>query len=939
MFIPVRQCTILSLAVAIIVCVSGPLQADEADDQYAVAAGHYDRGRWKLAAEEFLKFRQRFPKDRRQTICAFCLGESLFQLGKFDEALPCFRDYSNREPTGQYAKETLLQLGQCAYLAGKLDAAKTDLKRFLDKYPDDRWNETALFYLAEIALASDDAATAATRFREIMTRFPDGRLQDDCQVGLGRALEKQGQRDQAERLYVAVAAKPDSPQADAAQFHLGAMHYEVGKYAEALTSFAPFDSRLAQSPWRPNARLGQGLTLLKLNRPAEAVKQFDAVLATADANEELIQRALRGNVQAALQLKDYDSLDRQAARFEKRFAASPFRGDVQRMLARSLVERRHYDRAAVLLKSLLTQPSPRQDLDSRYLLALSYEGLQHYDDALAAVLPVVAGASGDLKVQARLEQALLLSAVKQHREAIPLLEKCLAEHPSAEAEVKLLAALAISTIRVGQIDKSKRTYAELLAKYPKHPLIPPTTERLADAAYDANDTVWASELSGRLATLGDSAEYAFKSKLTRGWGQFKAGKLADAADTFDQLLQRHPPAPIAAEAALIRGYILERLGRSDQALAMYDLVIQRYATAPQHADAQLAAARLHSNLKHWTETTALCEKLTHDHPQFAELDAAIYEWAWALHELGKNDESLRLFSRLSKDFPNSRFRADAAYRVAQAAFDAKDYDRANQLVDALLSQQIAPQVRSAATYLRGQLAVAKRDWPKARQTFEKLVQDFPTASRCLAAETWIAEADYQQNDLAKASARLDRLADMVRGKHEPWMALVPFRRAQIAARREHWTDAYRIASSIETDFPGFEQQHDVDCLLGQCLAMQADFQAARRAYNKVIHSPTGAKTETAARAQWLIGESYFHQKNYQAALREYLKLEILYAFPSWQAAALFEAGKCHELLGEKKEAADVYRRILKVYPKSPLANDAGKRLNSLRQNRQPAKTG
>ena len=39
-------------------------------------------------------------------------------------------------------------------------------------------------------------------------------------------------------------------------------------------------------------------------------------------------------------------------------------------------------------------------------------------------------------------------------------------------------------------------------------------------------------------------------------------------------------------------------------------------------------------------------------------------------------------------------------------------------------------------------------------------------------------------------------------------------------------------------------------------------------------------------AQWMIGETYFHQKNYDAAIRAYLELEALYAFPTWQAAAL-----------------------------------------------------
>ncbi|NQU24695.1 MAG: hypothetical protein HQ567_25720, partial [Candidatus Nealsonbacteria bacterium] len=36
-------------------------RADEADDQYAIAAGHYGQGRWKMAVEEFRKFLDGFP--------------------------------------------------------------------------------------------------------------------------------------------------------------------------------------------------------------------------------------------------------------------------------------------------------------------------------------------------------------------------------------------------------------------------------------------------------------------------------------------------------------------------------------------------------------------------------------------------------------------------------------------------------------------------------------------------------------------------------------------------------------------------------------------------------------------------------------------------------------------------------------------------------------
>lgn len=920
-----RPCVILLVAAATAFSLPVSSRADEADDQYAVAVGHYQRGQWKLAFEEFQKFRQAFPQDHRQALSAFCLGESLTQLGRFDEAREYFRDYLAREPAGAYAKDSLLRLGQCAFLAGKLAAAKPDLERFLKEYPSDRWNETALNYLGEIALARNDAVAADGAYRDALKRFPHGRLEDSLRVGLARALEMQGQRDEAERLYLTVAKKASSSQADAAQFHLGAMRFEAGRHAEAVEAFAAFETRFVRSAWRPNAQLGRGLALLKLNQPAEAAKQFDAVLATPGAAEALVQRALRGKVQASLQRKDYEALDRQAAEFEKRFANGRLGDDVRRLVARSLIERKQYARAATLLESLVARPAGLQDHESRYLLAVSYEAMSRHAEALAAIVAVVGGATGDLKSDAQIEHGVILLALKRYADAIGPLEVFLASKPSGESEAKALAALAICRARAGQLDRAKRTYAELLAKHGKSPLIASTTEQLAEAAYQANDAVWSAELANRLAASHPSAEYQLKGKLNLGWSQYKAGKLAEAADTFAAVLKQSPPVAMEVEAALIRGHILEQLDRGRAALAMYELVIQKHPSSPQYAEALLAAARLQNGLKHWSEAIALCDRLSQEHPGVVDADGVLYERAWALLGLGKTEEANRAFETLHKEYPKSRYWADATCRMAQRAFDARDYDRATRLIGAL-PEKTEPEIRKCVLYLRGQMAMARRDWNGVRESFGELVREFPTANRRLAAEAGIAEADYQQDDLIPADARLDRLADEIKGQHEPWMGLIQLRRAQILAKRGQWSEAAAIAEKIEKDYPRFEQQHDADCLLGQCLAMQANFEGARRAYQKAIHSASGAKSETAARAQWLIGESFYHQKKYQAALREYLKVEILYAYPSWQAAALFEAAKCHEQLGEKKEAAELYRRIVKTYPKSPLATEAGKRL-------------
>ena len=155
--------------------------------------------------------------------------------------------------------------------------------------------------------------------------------------------------------------------------------------------------------------------------------------------------------------------------------------------------------------------------------------------------------------------------------------------------------------------------------------------------------------------------------------------------------------------------------------------------------------------------------------------------------------------------------------------------------------------------------------------------------------------------------------------------------AQSLFQQREWDAAHAIASTIEAEYPDFQQQYEVDYLIGRCLSSRAEFESARDAYRQVIRSPKGNKTETAADAHLMIAESYYHQQNYAAALREYLAVEILYDYPTRRAAALLQAAKCHELVGQWNAAADLYTRMLKTYPDSAYTLEATERLRTAGQ--------
>ena len=101
--------------------------------------------------------------------------------------------------------------------------------------------------------------------------------------------------------------------------------------------------------------------------------------------------------------------------------------------------------------------------------------------------------------------------------------------------------------------------------------------------------------------------------------------------------------------------------------------------------------------------------------------------------------------------------------------------------------------------------------------------------------------------------------------------------------------------------------------------------AALRLFEQAL--PEGG--ETAAEAQFRIGQTQAARKAYAEALQSFVKVAYGYSYPRWQAEATYEAGRCHEALGKPQEAAKFYRELLEKFPKSETAPRAQSRLKEL----------
>jgi len=952
--------------------------AATADQLYAAAVKHYSDRHWQSAVDEFTRLLQTYPDHAQAASALFFRAEAQVQQGKHADARQGYLAFAQREPDHRFAPQARFRAAEAVYLAGDVQTARAELETFVADYPDSPLNLYAQKYLAELALAARDGPRAAALFQTILERYPDGPQVEECRFGLGRALELQGDIEAARIAYQTMAAA-QSLLADDAQVQLGICLYNHGNYGPAAKAFQAALDRFPDSDLTGQARYWLGMCHV-------AQREWDQAARTLqDALDRHPQHALapsmtfwladakrQAGVQQAAQegyakvLKDWpecewadDSLEMLTQfawaesqfeqvvvlgeQFRKQYPASPLKDQVEQRLGRAYLKQKQYAQAIGVLKPLTAAADDDDDGGTaadagsssvrqmdQYYLGLAYLGAEQYAEALEALGKVgEAAASPEVSGGVRLAQALACTRLNRPADAIEPLQQYLAAQPAgpeaAACRIQLIQALMLS----GRVGEALLIHREVADLQPPPAGFEAVTLQLAEAALEAGKYDDAAELFGVLAEERQPPEWACKGWSGLGWTRFRAGKPEQALLAFTRLLDRYPDNSLAPEAGLMKAKTLEQLDRRAEALDAYLLVVTTYASSEYAAPAMLEAARLQETLGKSAEAVPLLRRLVQEHPDFAQLDAALYQLAWLLDEQGQAAEAGRLFERISEQYPDGSYWADTTYRLAERASRIGQYDRARTYADRLIAAKCPPEVLMHALYLRGQVAASTQRWRDVTGALTALLDQFPDSPLGVTAECWIAEACYQQKDFAAAAARFAKLAQDQRVNDATWTAMIPLRRAQILAEQQKWDEACELAGGISGQFPDFGKQYEADYVLGLCRSKQGKPTEAIEHYERVIRSPEGGRTETAAKAQWMIGEAYAAQCEFEQALKAYDRVESLYSYPQWQAAALVQAGKCRELQQDYPNAALAWKQVLSRFPRTPSAAEAARRLERL----------
>ena len=158
---------------------------------------------------------------------------------------------------------------------------------------------------------------------------------------------------------------------------------------------------------------------------------------------------------------------------------------------------------------------------------------------------------------------------------------------------------------------------------------------------------------------------------------------------------------------------------------------------------------------------------------------------------------------------------------------------------------------------------------------------------------------------------------------------VAVRQCELLLKSKAYTELSAAVTDAKKRFPAFERLHEFDYLLARAAMLQIDFDQARNHLRRITESAAAKDTSAAARAQWMLGESFFLEQNYNAAIAAYKSVTGLLEMQPWQTLALMQTAKCFELLNQSCDALAVYQQIASSAQDEKIRQEATSRMEAI----------
>ncbi len=907
-------------------------QHDVADDAAPLYVESLHRaGAHEAAIAACANLVKRWPEHPQRSRAELFAGLSEMQERDFTAAAERFERMLQREPEGPYTAHATLLAAQSRQNAGQMREAVT-LYRKVRQRDQAQFLPEALAGLGPLLRLEGNLDEAAAALERLLADFGDAPAADEAALELARVRFEQGDYDRAAALFEQALKEGRTSRADAAEYWLAKCDLRRDQAQRCAQRLAKAIKAHPESELIAEMRYDLAVALLRAEEAAAAEEALEAFLAQ-HGKHELAPAATRQLASLQHARGGHDEALKTCRTFLGEWPKDPAANEVAFLEAECLFFSDELDEAskkyAVLLQRRVPEPFASR---AAYRVGVAAHRRGEMDAAAASLNRVASGRStpeefrpalhllGDIAFQQErwgeardalsdylsfglnqpgADDALLKLGVARHRlgdhkAAIETLDILLVQFKESPHRIHAMFEKGQALVALERDDEAAVVFRETIALDPESRFASHAHARLGAIAMRKGDAAAAAasfELAARSAPA--DSEAGADAALRRGQALLAAGEHAEAVQTLSQFLTANPKHPRAHEAAALRALALSRGGDGEEALQAITEVERK-------------------GLDRLEPQTRI---------------SLLYEKAWRLREAGKPGEAAEAYEALLALNPPADLRAHAL--VERAAIDA-DQDRHDAAAKGL---------RAALETLRGldeppaalleqaryRLGVAEfnAEHPgPAAEALEEFLKFHGESDLAPAAALLAGECLLKTGDAGRAAEHLKAARDGL-SEDADRRAQATLRLAEALSERQRWPDAERIFGEFLDEYSNHPLWFQARFGQGWAREHQRRLDEAIEAYRDVVDRHDGP---TAARAQFQVGECLFALGRHDEAVRELLKVDILYAYPEWSAAALYEAGRALEATNKFAEARAQYERVKQRHPDTEWARMAESRL-------------
>lgn len=926
-------------------------------------------GEYGKAYERFDALLQSWPTTPHRPQALFRLGESALMTERLPLAEKWLLEFHDKYPEDGLSRYVETYLGQIALEKRDWEKARVHFEIGLKGDPESSTANECRAGIARALEEQGDYPNAIRMYRHVAVNAPE-QLASSATLRLASLERLQGNLAAAKVTLIQFLSRhADSPLAAAAYFEMGAISFTQNRYTEATEWYQKVlaEDLVDQSELAAKTLASLGKTWSKIGDSAKAEEAWDRLLreypnspTATDAEFSLLSRAFEKEEKQKFVELATTFLDRHP--MDQRTIA------IQELLGRQYYSEKDYELAAKAFSAAIERlqklsgdlpESAAREAELQLLKGLSLVGTRNFRDAIAVLTEALApnsllkeqldtqgsGFSRLPQAECELAHQARLTCAQELNDA-ELVQSFAAEYlqklPSGAQSGTCRRLLLAKTIAEGDWDRATQEL-EAIQRTGTPEQYSQSLREISEAAlasgYFAECQVWAKKLYASTDDLslksfasiviakclneeGDKAgsklwyekalassnekEFLVPTWLALGEYHFKNQTYSESLRAYEAAIELAPESREEIVAHYYAGIASQKLGAKgdlENALQHFEFVLKHLAAFDER------------------------EQIDRFTPSLEQLgvDRVLYQVSWVYRDMKQPQQAEGALLQLLEEYPNSTLATEARFRMAELAATQRRYEDAGRLLDEVLRSDHST-ISEQTHYLRGQIAAAQNDWPTVQESMRTLLRDFPESELRFRAKYWQAEATFRQAAYESALKEFDELLRSTVGNSEEWVAHSALRKAQIEAQLGKWDAAFSSVNKAKSDFPNFRLNYEFDLLLGRYYTAEHEYSKGREYFEKVAKHPVATRTESAAMAEWLMGESYLQQKKYQEALLCYQRVESVHDFPRWKSAALLQSGKCHEMLGNWREAVATYTRCQTEFGETPFASEASQRL-------------